>query len=416
MIKYAVVDPKRDDVKAILSVGMTVKQIGQLTNSDLSVNFNFAETTAGIPLGRLIVGGETVIRDLDRTKNREEIYMLPDRTVHLGKAPTEAVWAVQGTPPLLKGGKIVLHSYLHRDNTPDDIKRRAERVALGIMADGKLLIVRSKKLLFLSELAELMLEYGAVDALNGDGGGSAYLWSEDDGWGRKMGSALVVQRRYEMANYYKEYDRMSSPYGPRKDPITGKENSFHTGVDLVKDFNSPVYAFVDGEVICASEQPSGTGLGGFGITVVVKDKYGAAHMYAHLNHATVKVGERVTTGRMVGRLGSTGRSTGPHLHYEIRTKSSPSYGFGHHTDPTKYLDEYWEKERKSSMDKQLKTAPKLEELPPAKIIAEGVEYQGCLIRVDGTDRAFIPLRDVASALGATVTWDNPTKTGTIIRR
>ncbi|MDZ5472714.1 M23 family metallopeptidase [Bacillus sp. 31A1R] len=72
---------------------------------------------------------------------------------------------------------------------------------------------------------------------------------------------------------------------------------------------------------------SGTGLGGYAIVVVIKDKNNYAHAYAYLDSVTVKVGAHVKKGQVVGKQGSTGCSTGSHLHYEIRKTCSLSYGW-----------------------------------------------------------------------------------------
>ncbi|WP_025846456.1 M23 family metallopeptidase [Brevibacillus agri] len=133
---------------------------------------------------------------------------------------------------------------------------------------------------------------------------------------------------------FAEY-RVTSPYGPRKDPFTGA-TAFHSGVDLVKAHRAPIRAFVDGTVTHAKMGVSGTGYGGFGIVVAVRDKNGCTHMYAHLDDVTVRVGDKVRRGDVVGHQGSTGRSTGSHLHYEVRRQ-----GYGTHTDPIAYLREYY---------------------------------------------------------------------------
>ncbi|WP_409179203.1 M23 family metallopeptidase [Brevibacillus fortis] len=131
------------------------------------------------------------------------------------------------------------------------------------------------------------------------------------------------------------------PYGPRVDPFTTKQ-VFHTGIDLVKKHRSPIRAFVTGVVTHAKEGVKGSGYGGFGIVVAVKDQNGCTHVYAHLHSTSVRVGDQVKCGDVVGLQGSTGRSTGSHLHYEVRRG-----GFGTHTDPVAYLREYYQSVDKS---------------------------------------------------------------------
>jgi len=83
-----------------------------------------------------------------------------------------------------------------------------------------------------------------------------------------------------------------------------------------------------------------------GKVVAIKDKYGVQHMYAHLDHIAVKVGDHVAYGQIIGNQGMTPPShcTGPHLHYEVRLKCSPSGGWGSDTDPIAYLQQYFAKE------------------------------------------------------------------------
>lgn len=130
--------------------------------------------------------------------------------------------------------------------------------------------------------------------------------------------------------------RITSPYGWRNDPFTGIR-SWHTGIDLVKSHKAPIYAFVAGEVIHARMGVSGSGFGGFGNVVSVLDSNGFLHCYCHLDACLVNVGQYVSKGQQIGTQGNTGRSTGSHLHYEVRSKSSPSFGFGTDVDPTQYL-------------------------------------------------------------------------------
>ncbi|USG65146.1 M23 family metallopeptidase [Brevibacillus ruminantium] len=139
--------------------------------------------------------------------------------------------------------------------------------------------------------------------------------------------------------------RVTSPYGPRRSPITGG-NEFHTGIDLVKAPNSEIKAFIPGTVMHAKMGQTGTGVGGFGITVIIQDKYNHLQLYAHLSEACVTVGQKVAEGQVIGKQGSTGKSTGQHLHFEVR-ENGKSFGYGNHIHPVKYVDDYYEKERKT---------------------------------------------------------------------
>ena len=133
---------------------------------------------------------------------------------------------------------------------------------------------------------------------------------------------------------------MSSNYGGREDPIEGGKES-HKGLDLVAPKGSGVKSFVPGTVIFAGEGKKGTGLGGYGNVVVVQDSKGALHVYGHMNSVGVKKGDKVSQGTQLGGQGSSGQSTGDHLHYEVRTSNGKNYGLGSNTDPSKYLSSYY---------------------------------------------------------------------------
>lgn len=104
---------------------------------------------------------------------------------------------------------------------------------------------------------------------------------------------------------------LSSSMGNRADPLTG-EKDFHPGLDISADKGDPVYSTADGKVTHASSA------GNYGNLVIVEHGYGLETRYGHLSSFKVKVGQPVKRGDLVGLVGSTGRTTGPHLHYEVR--------------------------------------------------------------------------------------------------
>ncbi|PIE84214.1 MAG: peptidase M23 [Bacteroidia bacterium] len=111
--------------------------------------------------------------------------------------------------------------------------------------------------------------------------------------------------------------RISSPFGYRRDPFT-HESKFHAGLDFVARHGAPIHATGDGVVVLT--QASGSG---YGNQVVVNHGFGYSTRYAHLSKISVSVGESVKRGQVVGTMGSTGRSTGTHLHYEVILKGQP---------------------------------------------------------------------------------------------
>ncbi|HZP69079.1 MAG TPA: peptidoglycan DD-metalloendopeptidase family protein [Pseudolabrys sp.] len=116
---------------------------------------------------------------------------------------------------------------------------------------------------------------------------------------------------------------MSSPFGMRMDPFLGRP-AVHTGIDLRGETGEPVRATASGQVTIAGRE------GGYGNMVEINHGNGLASRYGHLSQIGVKVGQFVRIGEVIGRIGSTGRSTGPHLHYETRVN-------GEAVDPQKFL-------------------------------------------------------------------------------
>ncbi|MBN1628115.1 MAG: M23 family metallopeptidase [Deltaproteobacteria bacterium] len=104
---------------------------------------------------------------------------------------------------------------------------------------------------------------------------------------------------------------ISSGFGLRSDPIT-HETRFHSGVDIAAEKGTPVKAAMSGKVVMSCKMPD------YGNVVAVDHGSGIVTVYAHNEKNTVKAGDYVGKGDVIGRVGSTGRSTGPHLHFEVR--------------------------------------------------------------------------------------------------
>lgn len=105
--------------------------------------------------------------------------------------------------------------------------------------------------------------------------------------------------------------RLTSSYGWRRHPVSGRK-SFHTGIDIAANHGTPIKAAASGVVIF-----SGDG-GSYGKMVILKHKKGYFTVYAHASKLLVKKGQYVKKGRRIARVGSTGLSTGPHLHFEVK--------------------------------------------------------------------------------------------------
>ena len=152
------------------------------------------------------------------------------------------------------------------------------------------------------------------------------LWSQSNNVGQIAASA-GHSTKYRFI-WPEPKAQISQGFGPSKlalEPPYAGYPHFHTGIDLVEPFGSPVYAADDGVVALV-----GTSSQGYGRYVVIAHSGGLDTLYGHLSTALVKVGQLVIQGQTIGLEGSTGNSTGPHLHFELRIKQQP-------IDPTPYL-------------------------------------------------------------------------------
>lgn len=118
--------------------------------------------------------------------------------------------------------------------------------------------------------------------------------------------------------------RFTSGFGKRRDP-KGRGISMHDGVDIAAPRGTAIYTTADGVVTFSGRQH------GYGIVVKIRHAFGFETVYAHLSRARVKVGQRVTRGDRIADMGNTGRSTGTHLHYEIRIDKKP-------VNPRKFIE------------------------------------------------------------------------------
>jgi len=106
---------------------------------------------------------------------------------------------------------------------------------------------------------------------------------------------------------------IASGYGPRIDPHYGTIR-FHEGMDFAANIGTPVYATGNGTVTLADWKQ------GYGKCIIIDHGFGYQTLYAHLNDYKVRTGQKVTRGEKIGEVGNTGKSTGPHLHYEVHVR------------------------------------------------------------------------------------------------
>lgn len=131
----------------------------------------------------------------------------------------------------------------------------------------------------------------------------------------------------------KNLNRIGGSFGYRIDPIY-KDIRFHQGLDFTAPNGTPIYATADGVV-----QLAGFNTDGYGNKVVINHGFGYQTLYGHMLRVKVKVGQSIKRGEVIGYMGSTGKSTGPHCHYEVikrGTKVDPVYYFYNDLTPAQF--------------------------------------------------------------------------------
>ena len=123
---------------------------------------------------------------------------------------------------------------------------------------------------------------------------------------------------------YPRLSSITSAFGYRSDPFDSENAEYHPGIDFKGAKGDPVHVTADGKVAFTGRK------GGYGNCIIVQHKNDFQTLYGHLSHIDVKEGQSVSTGDVIGKVGSTGRSTGTHLHYEVRKNGKP-------INPVKFL-------------------------------------------------------------------------------
>jgi murein DD-endopeptidase MepM/ murein hydrolase activator NlpD len=131
----------------------------------------------------------------------------------------------------------------------------------------------------------------------------------------------------------KDLNRLASGFGYRIDPVY-KTVKFHAGLDFSAPQGTPIYATADGRVTTAGNRSNG-----YGNHVIINHGFGYETLYGHMVRVKVRNGQQVKRGEVIGWVGSTGKSTGPHLHYEVQKGGrniDPIYFFYNDLTPEQY--------------------------------------------------------------------------------
>ncbi|HKZ77387.1 MAG TPA: M23 family metallopeptidase [Pyrinomonadaceae bacterium] len=134
----------------------------------------------------------------------------------------------------------------------------------------------------------------------------------------------VLRQRGNTPSIWPVQGQLESGFGGRRNPFGGSSYEFHSGQDIDAPWGAPVVAGASGKVDFVGWQ------NGYGQLVIIDHGGGLTTRYGHLSHIDVAQGQVVLRAQLIGRIGSTGRSTGPHLHYEVRINDEP-------VNPVQYL-------------------------------------------------------------------------------
>jgi len=165
-------------------------------------------------------------------------------------------------------------------------------------------------------LKERKVEFSIADKKDyNDGIGGEYYPADE------LNSDLIEEKKEKIQDLLKKIQsipigtphggRLTSGFGVRGNPFSGEGVEFHPGLDFAANQGDPIQVTANGAVEFAGVR------GGYGNCVVVKHGYGYKTLYGHMSRINVKIGQQVKTGDVVGFAGSTGRSTAPHVHYEV---------------------------------------------------------------------------------------------------
>ncbi|MGB9856672.1 MAG: murein hydrolase activator EnvC family protein [Dictyoglomaceae bacterium] len=134
---------------------------------------------------------------------------------------------------------------------------------------------------------------------------------------KKLASASQLKKAQKGKLSWPVIGAVTSGFGMRRHPLLGGAYMMHTGIDISADYGTPVRAVAPGKVIYADWY------GGYGKLVILDHGGEITTLYAHLSRIVVELGEQVSEGQVIGYVGSTGLSTGPHLHFEVRVDGRP---------------------------------------------------------------------------------------------
>ena len=194
---------------------------------------------------------------------------------------------------------------------------------------------KSKEVKLVQGLSENQLIAGIKDQLNKLALRSAFMdksYNEITGMVKNKEKLLLAIPAIQPVSN-KDLTRVASGFGYRIDPVY-KVRKFHAGLDFTAPQGTPIYATADGKIKMAGFDNSG-----FGNHVIINHGYGYETLYGHMVRVKARSGNTIKRGEVIGYVGSTGKSTGPHCHYEVHRNGQavdPIYYFYNDVDPAQF--------------------------------------------------------------------------------
>ncbi len=273
-----------------------------------------ADTAVPVPLPRPVQAGDAIAKIPAAKAQSDETYAYAPKTPSAAEVITNSI--IKDGPLKAPMDEQKLRPVLDEVRSAIDAAEDAQTSALDVLYRASK--AEANRLVEILDRFGLNIPDGAGEDGTGTGGpflpiGNVVFVEKADSTGKALGKIRLIRESAAGLPLEKplQFARLSSSFGQRVDPFLGKP-AMHSGVDFSAPYGTPVEATADGIVVHAGLK------GSYGRMVEIRHGHGFITRYAHLSAISVSEGKLVAAGTIVGHVGSSGRSTGPHLHYETR--------------------------------------------------------------------------------------------------
>jgi murein DD-endopeptidase MepM/ murein hydrolase activator NlpD len=288
--------------------------LARLVAKARSEGMTVADTAIPIPIPRPAQAGDAIVRIPASNTVSDEAFAYAPESPSAAEIITNSI--IKDGPLKAPMGEEALRPLLDEIRTSIDEAEDAQTSALDVLYRTSK--ADAKRLAGILGRFGLNIPDGAGEDESGTGGpflpiGNVVFVEKADSTGKALEKIRIIRESAAGLPLAKPLQggRWTSNFGIRVDPFLRKP-AMHSGVDFGASYGTPVEATADGIVVHAGFK------GGYGRMVEIRHGHGFTTRYAHMSAIKVKEGEQVAAGTIVGHVGSSGRSTGPHLHYETR--------------------------------------------------------------------------------------------------